>query len=451
MRLVVAASAAGTAFEWYDFFVFGALTPVIARNFFSALDSTAGLIAALALFGAGFFFRPLGALIFGRVGDRLGRKGAFLVTVSLMGGATVAIGLLPTWPQAGPIAPILLILMRILQGTALGGEFGGAIIYVAEHAQAGAARPLDRLGAGLRRLRADRRPARHLGDSRRDGRGSFRLGGLDRRLAHSLPALRWPAGDLRLMRLRLTESPAFAAMRADRGRDPRAVRARPSAAGATSSGCWSPWSTIMSAQGAAWYTLFFYAEQVFLERFMKLPPQIGTGLLIADQRRQRAALRLLRLGLGQGRPQAGRLGRHDPGADRLFPRLPRPRPLRQSGACRGAGAHAGRGDRRSGALLAAVRFDRQGALHDIVRPRARRPGRIRCLLPDGGGAARSPRQGADRRRGDRLARGERPSRRRPEGDRADGQGRSSGRAGRGRLPPSRRSGADQHPAGSSPC
>src|SRR5260221_9924070 len=134
MRTVVAASAAGTAFEWYDFFVFGTLTAVIAKNFFAALDETAGLLAALALFGAGFFFRPIGALIFGHIGDRIGRKGAFLITVTLMGGATFAIGLLPTYAQAGPIAPLLLILMRIIQGTALGGEYGGAAIYVAEHA-----------------------------------------------------------------------------------------------------------------------------------------------------------------------------------------------------------------------------------------------------------------------------------------------------------------------------
>jgi MFS family permease len=96
LRTVVAASAAGTTFEWYDFFVFGSLTQVISKTFFSGLNETAGYIAALALFGAGFAFRPIGALVFGRIGDRVGRKGAFLVTVVLMGGATVAIGCLPT-------------------------------------------------------------------------------------------------------------------------------------------------------------------------------------------------------------------------------------------------------------------------------------------------------------------------------------------------------------------
>src|SRR5213083_890401 len=134
MARVVIASSAGTAFEWYDFFIFGSLAPVISKVFFAGLEPTQALIAALALFAAGFAFRPLGALIFGVVGDRLGRKGAFLVTVSLMGAATFLIGFLPTYAQAGALGPTLLIILRILQGIALGGEYGGAAIYVAEHA-----------------------------------------------------------------------------------------------------------------------------------------------------------------------------------------------------------------------------------------------------------------------------------------------------------------------------
>ena len=106
MARVIIASSAGTAFEWYDFFIFGSLAPVIGKAFFSGLDPTPALLAALGLFAAGFFFRPLGALIFGIVGDRLGRKGAFLVTVSLMGGATFLIGVLPTYATAGLLAPL---------------------------------------------------------------------------------------------------------------------------------------------------------------------------------------------------------------------------------------------------------------------------------------------------------------------------------------------------------
>jgi MFS family permease len=133
MKRVVIASSAGTAFEWYDFFIFGSLAPVFSKVFFAGLEPTPALIAALALFAAGFAFRPLGAIIFGVVGDRLGRKGAFLVTVTLMGAATFLIGLLPTYAQSGTLGPTLLIVLRILQGIALGGEYGGAAIYVAEH------------------------------------------------------------------------------------------------------------------------------------------------------------------------------------------------------------------------------------------------------------------------------------------------------------------------------
>src|SRR5437773_1376299 len=115
LRTVIAASSAGTAFEWYDFFVFGSLTGVISKTFFAGLPPTAGLAAALALFGAGFLFRPLGALVFGRIGDKAGRKGAFLITVMMMGAATFAIGLLPTYKQAGITAPLLLVLMRVIQ------------------------------------------------------------------------------------------------------------------------------------------------------------------------------------------------------------------------------------------------------------------------------------------------------------------------------------------------
>ena len=134
LRTVVGASAAGTAFEWYDFFIFGSLTLIIARHFYADVGEATAYILALLTFGVGFVVRPLGALVFGWFGDKTGRKTTFLVTITLMGVATVAIGLLPDYDQIGIVAPILLIFLRIVQGFALGGEYGGAAIYVAEHA-----------------------------------------------------------------------------------------------------------------------------------------------------------------------------------------------------------------------------------------------------------------------------------------------------------------------------
>lgn len=134
LRTVVGASAAGTAFEWYDFFIFGSLTTIIARHFYADVGEATAYILALLTFGVGFVVRPLGALVFGWFGDRTGRKTTFLVTITLMGAATVAIGLLPDYGQIGMAAPILLLTLRVLQGFALGGEYGGAAIYVAEHA-----------------------------------------------------------------------------------------------------------------------------------------------------------------------------------------------------------------------------------------------------------------------------------------------------------------------------
>ena len=131
---VIAASSAGTTIEWYDFYLYAVLTPFLAPLFFPSHDATASLLAGLAAFGAGFAVRPFGAVVFGRIGDIVGRKFTFLLTISLMGIATTLIGLLPTYAAIGILAPILLVALRLLQGLALGGEYGGAAIYVAEHA-----------------------------------------------------------------------------------------------------------------------------------------------------------------------------------------------------------------------------------------------------------------------------------------------------------------------------
>jgi MFS family permease len=275
LKTVVTASSAGTTFEWYDFFVFGSLTGVISRTFFTGLPETAALAAALALFGAGFLFRPLGALVFGRIGDRAGRKGAFLATVLLMGGATLAIGLLPSYTQAGLIGPILLILMRILQGFALGGEYGGAAIYVAEHA------PSNLRGFATSWIQSS---------------AAFGLFGaliviLLSRLAvgpEAFEAWGWRipflfSGILLAisiwMRLKLTESPEFARLKAE-GKQSQAPFKE----------AFGEWPNlklvlialvgIMFAQGAVWYTGFFYV-QTFMERFLKAPPETINLLMLA--------------------------------------------------------------------------------------------------------------------------------------------------------------------------
>lgn len=275
MTTVVAASSAGTAFEWYDFFIFGSLAGVISQVFFTGLNETAGLIAALALFGTGFAFRPLGALIFGRMGDKVGRKAAFLITVTLMGGATFAIGLLPTYNQAGIIAPILLIILRILQGTALGGEYGGAAIYVAEHSppnrrglmtgwiQTSAA--LGLLGA-LGVILATRTLV---------GEEAFREWGW------RVPFL-ISAGLLAIsifMRMKLSESPSFQKLKESGDQATHPFR--------EAFGQWKnlrqvliALTAIMFAQGAVWYCAFFYT-QVFMEKFLKVPPATVNGLMMA--------------------------------------------------------------------------------------------------------------------------------------------------------------------------
>lgn len=278
MRTVVAASSAGTAFEWYDFFIFGSLAQVISKTFFAGLNETAGYIAALALFGVGFAFRPLGALVFGKIGDQAGRKGAFLATVLLMGGATFAIAFLPTYQQAGIISPILLVLLRCVQGFALGGEYGGAAIYVAEHSpsdqrgwstswvQTSAAFGL--FGALLVILATRWILGVHVGPDAFDAWG-WRIP-----FAVSIGLL----GVSVWMRMKLTESPAFEAMKAE-GEASRAPYAE-------AFGQWKnlklvllAFFAMMSAQGAVWYTSFFYV-QTFMEKFLKVDPVEINGLMM---------------------------------------------------------------------------------------------------------------------------------------------------------------------------
>ncbi|MDR6530944.1 MFS family permease [Caulobacter rhizosphaerae] len=279
MRTVVAASSAGTAFEWYDFFIFGSLAQVISKTFFTGLSETAGYIAALALFGVGFAFRPLGALVFGKIGDQAGRKGAFLATVLLMGGATFAIALLPTYQQAGIVSPILLILLRCVQGFALGGEYGGAAIYVAEHSppnQRGRSTAWVQSSASLGLFAA----LLVILATR------WLLGGLAGPTAFDAWGWRIPfavsIGLLAVsvwMRLKLSESPTFARMK-EEGAGSKAPYAE-------AFGQWKnlrlvllAFFAVMSAQGAVWYTTFFYI-QTFMEKFLKVAPGTINGLMMA--------------------------------------------------------------------------------------------------------------------------------------------------------------------------
>jgi len=274
MARIIIASSAGTAFEWYDFFIFGSLAPVISKVFFAGLDPTQALIAALALFAAGFAFRPLGALIFGVVGDRLGRKGAFLVTVSLMGTATFLIGFLPTYAQAGSTGPILLIILRILQGIALGGEYGGAAIYVAEHS------PASKRGASTGWIQSSASfgllAALLVIVVTRTAIGEDEFAVWGWRIPFLVSAVLLAISVW--MRAKLAESPEFCRLR-DEGDLAKAPLRE-------SFGKWRnlrrvliAFFGIMCAQGAVWYFTFFYM-QVFLERSLGLPSQTKDLLLI---------------------------------------------------------------------------------------------------------------------------------------------------------------------------
>ncbi len=275
MKRVVAASSAGTAFEWYDFFIFGSLATTIQKVFFAGLDPTAGLVAALGLFAAGFAFRPLGALIFGVIGDRLGRKGAFLTTVSLMGASTFLIGVLPTYATAGIISPILLILLRIFQGIALGGEYGGAAIYVAEHA------PNDRRGAttGWIQITASLGLIAGLlvilGTRKSIGEEAFLDWGWRVPFLVSVILLIISVW----LRFKLSESPAFAKLKEEGTVSKAPLR--------EAFGTWSnlkrvliAFFGIMCAQGAVWYLSFFYV-QVFLTKSLGVPEPTKDALVLA--------------------------------------------------------------------------------------------------------------------------------------------------------------------------
>lgn len=275
MRQVLAASSAGTIFEWYDFFVYGALASVLAPLFFSGLPDAQAFVFTLLTFAAGFIVRPLGALVFGKIGDSSGRKGAFLITITLMGVATFAIGLLPTAEMAGIWAPILLVTCRVLQGFALGGEYGGAAIYVAEHA------PHDRRGGATGWIQVAA-PIGLLGalivvllTRAAMGEEAFRAWGwrIPFLLSIGLLAISiW-------IRLQLEESPAFKKLKEENRLSKRAYHES-----------FFEWRNLrivllalfgfMMAQGVVYYTASFYT-QFYLERVLRIDSQTVNVLMIA--------------------------------------------------------------------------------------------------------------------------------------------------------------------------
>jgi MFS family permease len=274
MGLVLAASSTGTIFEWYDFFIFGSLASIIARHFFGGAGETQGFIFALLTFAAGFFVRPFGALVFGFVGDRTGRKRAFLVTIAIMGFATFAIGLLPDTKTIGPAAPFLLLAMRVLQGFAVGGEYGGAAIYVAEHA-----RP-DRRGAATGWIQAAATLGLFLALAviltLRTMLGEEAFTSWGWRVPFLLSVLL--LGISLWIRLKLHESPLFRKMQ-EEGRLSRAPLRE----------AFFEWRNLrlvlivlfalLMGQGVVWYTAQFYS-QFFLERVARVEPVVVYRLIL---------------------------------------------------------------------------------------------------------------------------------------------------------------------------
>jgi MFS family permease len=271
--LVVAASSAGTAFEWYDFFLFGTLASTIATVFTGGSES-AGFIFTLGAFAAGFFVRPFGALYFGHRGDKHGRKGAFLLTIVLMGVSTTAIGLIPGIQSIGVAAPVLLVVTRIVQGFAMGGEYGGAAVYVAEHAESGRRGFLTgwiQTTAAVGLLLAvgvvlSVRVA--LGEERFQAWG-WRLTFLSSSVLLALSL--W-------IRLKLGESPEFLRMR----RHASTARAplREAFQGENLRRIVLALISVLLAQGAVWYTAHFYA-QYFIERVLKVDARLVNLLVMA--------------------------------------------------------------------------------------------------------------------------------------------------------------------------
>ncbi len=272
-RKVILASSLGTIFEWYDFYLYGALAAIIARQFFTALEPTSAFIFALLAFAAGFIVRPIGAVIFGGLGDMIGRKYTFLATIVIMGISTMLVAVLPTYSTAGAFAPIALVLLRMLQGLALGGEYGGAAIYVAEHA------PQNRRGAYTAWVQTTATVGLFLSLVvilvTRNLLGEAQFADWGWRIPFGLSAVMlafslW-------IRLSMSESPAFRKMQ-EEGKTSKAPLAE----------CFGQWKNLkiivlalfglVAGQAVVWYTGQFYAL-FFLTGVLKVDPSTASILI----------------------------------------------------------------------------------------------------------------------------------------------------------------------------
>jgi MFS family permease len=278
-KKVIFASSLGTVFEWYDFYLYGALAAIIGKQFFSALDPTAAFIASLMAFAAGFLVRPFGALVFGRLGDMIGRKYTFLVTILIMGMSTFIVGVLPSYASIGAAAPIILVGLRLLQGLALGGEYGGAATYVAEHA------PHGKRGAYTAWIQTTATLGLFLSliviIATKTWLGDAAFGDWGWRVPFWVSIVL--LGVSVWIRLSLNESPAFKKMK-EEGRTSKAPLSE-------SFGQWKNAKIVLIAllgltagQGVVWYTGQFYA-MFFLTAQLKVDPttaqlMIGASLLL---------------------------------------------------------------------------------------------------------------------------------------------------------------------------
>jgi len=273
-RKVLIGSSLGTVFEWYDFFLFGTLAAVIGQQFFTKVDPSTAFIFALLSFSAGFIVRPFGAVVFGRLGDRIGRKHTFLATIVLMGASTFLVGILPGYDTIGIAAPIILITMRLLQGLAVGGEYGGAVIYVAEHAPSG------RRGFFTSWIQASATTSLILALlvvlATRMALGEQAFVAWGWRIPFLLSAILLGASIW--IRMQLEESPIFEKMRAE-GRASSAPLTESFGNGANLKIVFSALFGLIAGFGVIWYTAQFYVL-LFLTQTLKIDPITANLLFV---------------------------------------------------------------------------------------------------------------------------------------------------------------------------